>query len=725
MKDKKPTHSIILSRRQLIQGGIKLSAGCFALGISQEGYAGTNLFQPSVYLKIEVGKPITFVVHRSEMGQHVRTSLAMLIAEELQVDIHKIDIVQAVGDAKYGDQNTDGSTSARKNWQPLRNMASQALQTLLEAGAQHFKASVSGLDASLGYVIHPSSGEKISYQDLAPLAARIKTNKGKRKTKRNYRYIGKDLVNLDARDLVTGKAIFGIDIHQKNMVFATIKRCPTVEGSLKSFEADEAKKLEGVIDIFAIDGEGPPINTNDGVVVVAKSYPIALKARGLIKATFDSPSRLETTTKQQTSNRQAIKDSWSEEEHIGDFEEAKEASHRTLKATFETPYLVHAQMEPLVCTAHFFNDHLRIWAPSQDPQKAKREIADHLDLDEDQITIYITFLGGGFGRKSQPDFMVEAAAIALRIKKPVKVLWTREDDTRHGFYHANSIQQLEATLDSKNQITGIRHRSAFPTIAALFSNFFAFGPAPFELGMGLTNTPYKFPNQVMESTKLESDIRIGWYRSVCNIFHAFGIESFLDEIAQTTNQDPFDIRLKHLEQPTQSLGKKISSFDFNPERLRNVLMECRKLSNWNERTQKANGLGLACHYSFLSYVAMVIEVEKIQDKYRATRVDVVADCGININSDTVKAQLEGGVIFGLSHSYYGEITLQNGEVMQSNFHDYQVLRMNECPEIIIHSVASSENPTGIGEPGVPPVAPALCNAISRAQGKRLRSFPTG
>ena len=714
---------IILSRRDLIKGGIKIGTGCFALGLSRPTLAAKKLFQPSVYIKIQQDIPVTLLIHRSEMGQHVLTSMVMLIAEELEVDPTSIKIEQATGDEKFGDQNTDGSTSARKNWFPLRKAGATARKMLISAGAKHFKTEESMLIAKNGHVVNLKTNERMSYQDLAGIAASLTPPKEESiQLKKDLSVIGTPLENLVAKDMVTGKATYGIDTHRPNMVFATIERSPTIDGKIKSLNAEEAKKVPGVLAVFPMASEGPSINTNEGIAVVAETYHAAIKARSLLKVEFENDGNLETSVKQNETNKRKVMEDGSEEDEIGDFEAAKESGTKVITATYETPYLVHAPMEPLACTAELVGKGILIHAPSQDPQRAREAIADATGFDEDHVTIKVTLLGGGFGRKSQPDFPVEAALIAKEIKKPVKLIWTREDEIRHGMYHATSVQYMEGVIDKENNITGFRHRSGFPSIAKLFTSLYIFGPTSMELGMGHTNNPYRFPNKLLEKTKLNSDLRIGWYRAVCNIFHAFAVESFLDELASTTRKDPVALRLSLLD---NKAPKDIGSHDFNPIRLRSVIETCRDKSAWLKKRKAGAAIGFACHYSFMSYIAVAIEVEKKADKYRASKVTIVADCGINVNSDTVLSQLEGGVIFGLCHSYYGKISLKNGEVIQSNFHDYPMLRMRETPDIEVHIMPSTENPTGIGEPGVPPITPALTNAIFQASGQRIRSFPIG
>lgn len=715
---------LVLDRRDLLKKGIQGSAGCLMIAVVPQGFGAQSSFIPNHFIEVPAQGKIKLICHRSEMGQGARTACAMLLAEELKIPWDQIEVKQAPGDVKYGDQNTDGSTTVRKNWDTLRLAGASARETLLAAAASYWKTSNQKLIAKNGSILNVSIGESLKYQELVEASAKIPVVKNPKISSKpdSYDIIGKPTKGVDVLDIVTGKASYGIDKSAVHLVYASVARSPVVGGGIESFQDKEARKLKGVLDVFQIDEEGPSINSFSGVVVVAQDYWTALKGRNLLKINWSQNENVETTSKTIPLLKKQIDDSFSEEDEFGNFEDAKKSAKRLVKGRYFTPYLTHAPMEPPVATASLLGGHLTIWAPTQDPQRAREAVADATGLDEQNITINVTLLGGGFGRKSQPDFVVEAALIAQHIKKPVKVIWTREDDIRHGFYHAQAIQTLEATIDQSDQVSGWRHRSGFPSIAHLFTNLYFFGPSGSELEMGMINVPYQIPNRLFEKSKVESEIKIGWLRSVCNVFHAFAIESFMDDIATTLKTDPIELRLKYLSKIPPK--RKISSFDFNPIRLKSVIQRVREISHWNDKRKKGIAIGFACHASFKSYVAVAVEMVKDRrDKWSIRKAYISADCGVVINPNHVKAQLEGSVVFGISVAFYGRITLTNGQVDQSNFHDYPVLRMDQCPDIVTDLMPSNERPTGIGEPGVPPISPAIANALFAGSGVRVRDLP--
>jgi len=727
-----------VSRRRFLQAtaltaGSGLILGVFssrseakATPIPQDG----EKFQPNAFLTIDGDDTVTIVVARSEMGQGVRTSMAMLVAEELGLAWEKVKIVQGDGDAKYGNQNTDGSTSVRTQWTPLRTAGAMARTMLIEAAASKWQVPAEECEAKQGSIHHQPSKKAATFGTLAGAASRRPApEKVILKDAKDFTIIGKAKPMIDMADIVTGKAQYGIDVRIPGMKYASLERCPVVGGSLKSFDAKKALALEGVHQVEAIEPFGPPANTFHSLAVVADSSWLAMKARGLLEVVWDegpnaSENSLALRQKMQSLVNRNGKPFRKQGDAYGELVVADVANAH--EATFHSPYLAHAPMEPLVCTIHVKDDACEVWAPTQAPQWAQREIAKALGMKPEQVTVHVTLLGGGFGRKSKPDFVVEAALVGKKVKGPVQVVWTREDEIRHGYYRSENMQYFHATLDERKLPKSWIHRSSFPTILTTF-NPQASEMADWEMGQGATNLPYQIPNIQVEGCPIDSGLRRGWMRSVHHTFHAWGINCFIDELAEKAKMDPIDYHLKMLGKPRiveLTEADKKNPFKLDTGRLIHVIEEVRKKSGWDPKPKPGVGMGFATHYSFYSYVAMVAEVKVTQgSKMDIERFVAVIDCGQVVNPDTVRAQIEGGIVFGLSSALYGEISLEKGRVKQSNFHDYRMLRIDEMPKIEVHLVSSKAPPTGVGEPGVPPTTPALCNAIYAAAGKRFRQLP--
>ncbi|MDA9951076.1 xanthine dehydrogenase family protein molybdopterin-binding subunit [Oligoflexaceae bacterium] len=688
--------------------------------------ANKKAFRPSVFIGIAKSGAVEMTCHRSEMGQGVRTSLPMILAEEMGADFSKIVIKQALGDSRYGDQNTDGSTSVRVHWEILREAGATARDMLILAAANKHKLSVSDLSAENSFVIHKKSGKQFSFASLAADAATVPVPKEvKLKSPAQFKLIGRSQKMHDLPNITKGRANYGIDAIHPDMVYASIERSPVYGGKIKSVDSSAANKVKGVLKTIRVDQVSPGVNCHNGVAIVANNSWTASKARESLKIKWDLPkSKRETTTKRQADFAKAMK--------------AKKINYKNSGATpkglvklnvgqgYETPYLVHAPMEPLVCLAEVQKNSCEIWAPVQDPQRAQKAVAAYLKIPEAKVKINVTLLGGGFGRKSQPDFILEAVQISKKMKKPVKLQWTREDEVQFGFYHADSFQKIDVWVDKdRKSIKSWKHTTSFPTIMTLF-NPKADQAADWEVGMGPIEFPYDVPHVQVDHAPVASSVKIGWFRAVCHVWHAFAMNSCLDEVAHELKVDPIKFRLS-------ALGKD-RLVSFNPrekdlpykqhtKRIRQSIETLQRNISWKPKKGKNRGMGFAVHYSFYSYIAMAVDAEVIDGKVKVHQVDVAVDAGTLVNPDTVRAQMEGAVVFGLSAALYGKITLDGGKVMQSNFHDYPMLRHNEMPKVNVYLVSSSELPTGIGEPGVPPVAPALCNAIFAATGKRIRSLP--
>ncbi|MBO0857694.1 MAG: xanthine dehydrogenase family protein molybdopterin-binding subunit [Chloracidobacterium sp.] len=740
---------IELVTRRTFLGGM-FSAGAFVLSarlLPLEALASSNTaasgeadkaaWNPSVYLGIETNGSVIIVTHRSEMGTGIRSVLPSALADELDADWTRVKIEQAIGDTKYGSQNTDGSCSIRDFYDAFREAGASARLMMERAAADAWNVPAVECKAQNHHVVHAGSGRKLGYGELAASAAKQavpKKEELKFKSPADYRYIGKEMPTIDCEDICAGRGIFGIDATMPGMVYAVVARSPVFGGKLKSFDDQEARKVRGVqrtVRIPAFKGPVHGFQALGGVAVIADNTWAAMKGREKLKldweagenAGYDSAaykqSLLETVRKPQKVAR-----------NIGDVDAEFAKGGRIHEAEYYVPHLAHASMEPPAAVAEVKDGKALIYAATQNPQEVQNTVAAALGIDKKNVECHVTLLGGGFGRKSKPDYVAEAALLSREVGKPVRVTWTREDDIGYDFYHAVAAMYMKAALDEKGRPTAWLQRTAFPSINSTFAGPSAVYGAPFELGMGWTNLPFDIPNHRAENGPAKPHVRIGWLRSVANIYHAFAVHSFVDELAHLANRDSVEYLLDVLGQPRKiDLGQQgplAEKFPLDTGRLHRVIELAAERSGWaKKKPGKGRALGIAAHWSFYSYIAAVVEVEVDEDgKIRIPAVDIAADVGKVINPDRVKSQLEGASVFGSSIALMSEITAAGGSIQQSNFHDYQVARINEAPvETRVHIVASDAPPAGVGEPGVPPTPPAICNAFFAATGKRIRDLP--
>ena len=730
---------IELVNRRTFLGGM-FSAGALVLGarlLPLEALGAANAdhaaWHPGVYLGLETDGTVIVVAHRSEMGTGIRSVLPAVLADELDADWARVKIEQAIGDVKYGNQNTDGSCSIRDFYEAMREAGASARMMLERAAAEKWGVPASECKAQKHQVVHSGSGRKLGYGELASLAAKQpvpKKGELKFKSPAEFRYIGKDLPTVDRDDLCSGKGIFGMDAQMPGMVFASIERSPVFGGKLKSLDDQEARKVRGVQQTVTLPGFTPPhlFQALGGVAVIADNTWAAMKGREKLKiewepgdnASYDSAAYkqalLETVRKPQKVAR-----------NVGDVDAEFAKGSRIHEAEYYVPHLSHAPMEPPAAVADFKDGKVVIHTATQNPQAVQDTVAAALGIDKKDVICNVTLLGGGFGRKSKPDYVAEAALLSKAVGKPVKVVWSREDDIRFDYYHAVAAMYLKAAVDEKGRPTAWLQRCAFPSIGSTFNPAANYGQG-FELGMGWTDVPFDIPNHRAENGPAKNHVRIGWLRSVANIYHAFAIHSFADELAQMAKRDPVEYLLDLIGPPRRIEMKAplADKFPLDTGRLRNVIELAAERSGWaKKKPVKGRALGIAAHRSFLTYVAAVVEVEVDErGKIRIPRVDIAVDAGRVINPDRVKSQFEGAAVFGTSIALMSEITADKGEIQQSNFHDYLVARMNEAPlETHVHIVQSNAPPAGVGEPGVPPMMPAICNAIFAATGKRIRDLP--
>ncbi|MDX9680116.1 xanthine dehydrogenase family protein molybdopterin-binding subunit [Pseudomonas protegens] len=746
-----------LSRRGFLKG--VGATGALVLAASwgwQEAFAEDKKFgadgmphgwvdDPKVYVSIASDGSVTVICNRSEMGQGVRTSLSMVVADELDADWAQVKVRQAPGDeVRFGNQDTDGSRSMRHWYEPMRRCGAAARTMLEQAAAAQWQVPLAQCRAQLHKVVHQPTGRELGYGALAAAAGALAVparDSLRLKQPGEFRYIGKEATRaIDGQDIVNGRAVYGADVHFDGMLFAAVARPRVYGGKVKSVDDSAALKVPGVIKVVPIDSRPLPSEFQPlgGVAVVASNTWAAIKGRDALRIEWEDGANAGYDSIQYRKQLEAAaRQPGKVVRSTGNLDEALKGAESSLEASYYLPHLAQAPMEPMVAVARFQDGRCEAWAPSQAPQVTRERIAERLGIGFEQVTVNVTLLGGGFGRKSKPDFILEAAILAKAFPgKAVRVQWTREDDIHNSYFHTVSAEYLKAGLNKDGLPAAWLHRTVAPSITALFAPGMNHEGA-FELGMGFTNMAYAIPNVRLENPEAAAHTRVGWYRSVSNIPHGFAIQSFVDELADKAGQDPLQYQLKLLG-PDRQIDPRTLSEEWNygesPERypidtgrLRTVLETAAKAAGWGRSLPKGRGLGLAVHYSFVTYVAAVIEVEVKDDGTLIVhQADIAVDCGPQINPERIRSQFEGACVMGLGNAVLGEISFKEGKVQQDNFHMYEVARMSLAPkQVQVHLVTPPGDVPlgGVGEPGVPPIAPALCNAIFAATGKRIRNLP--
>jgi isoquinoline 1-oxidoreductase beta subunit len=696
---------------------------------------------PSVYVGLETDGTVYIIAHRSEMGTSSRTSLPMILADELDADWARVKIIQAVGDARYGSQDTDGSHSVRDFLVPLREAGGTTRLMLIRAAAQQWGVSPDECTTGLHQVIHGPSGRKADYGQLVAAAAKqpvpAKTEV-KLKPRSQWRYMGKGENPYDLRDYCTGKAGFGLDAKVDGMLYAAIAHPPVLGGTVKSLDDKPALAVKGVKQTITIETFKPPHHFQPlgGVAVLADNTWAAFQGRKQLKIEWNNgPNAVYNSDefKRQLLDK-ARKDGkvWRNQ---GDVEK-EFASGKIIEADYYIPHLAHASMEPPMALADVRGDRVEVWTSTQNPQAVQESIAGKLGIPKENITCHVTLLGGGFGRKSKPDNAVEAAVLSQKAGKPVKVIWSREDDIRFDYYHTVSAVHMKAAVTAAGHPSALLMRSVFPTIGSTFQAG-AEAAGAGEMQQGFTDVPFDLQHIRVENLGAPAHVRIGWLRSVANIYHAFAVQTFSDELAVNANTDHIQYTLSLIGQPRHidfkglgveypNYGASLAEYPVDTARYHRVIEQVAEKSGWGkQKSGNGVGYGFAVHRSFLTYVACVVKVEVNADGDIAIpQVDYVVDAGLVVNPDRTKSQFEGAAVFGTSIARYGEITAKNGAIEQSNFNDYQVTRMPEAPrQTNVYIVENDASPAGVGEPGVPPFVPAFCNAIYAATGKRVRELP--
>lgn len=704
------------SRRQFLKttaiagGGLLLSFHIPSFG-RRPGIPPATNFVPNAFIRIGTDDLVTVIVNHSEMGQGAYTSLPMLIADELDADWNNIRFEAAPVDPVYnhpgfGMQGTGGSTSTWVEWDRFRKAGAAGRYMLVQAAAQTWNVDASSCKTEKGFVVHTGSGKKLSYGQLVDKAATIKAPENvPLKDPKDFKFIGKPVKRLDTKEKTNGSAIFGLDVKVPNMLTALIARPPVFGGKAKSFDASKAKAIPGVKEVIEIDR---------GIAVVAEGFWAAKKGRDALQITWDEgPLATLDSTIQAKQYEDLAKQPGAVAKKEGDVSSAKNNAVKKIDVTYDLPYLAHAPMEPLNCVADVRADSCEIWVGTQFQTVDLMTAAHIAGLRPDQCKLHTTLLGGGFGRRAVLDahFTAEAVQVSKTMKAPVKVVWTREDDIRGGYYRPKAHHKISAGIDAAGMPLYWDHH--------IVCQSFAVG-TPLEGMMvrdgvdgtaveGASDLPYHVPNLHVAWNMAPGGVPTLWWRSVGSSHTAFAIECVVDELAKAAGKDPYEYRRLLLAK--------------HPRLLRSLDAVAEK-SGWKKPVPAGRGRGIAIHESFGSVVAQVAEVSITKNKtLKVHKVTCVIDCGQIVNPDTIKAQMEGCIVFGLSAALYGEITFEKGKVKQGNFNTYKMLRMNEMPEVDVHIMDSTEKMGGVGEPGVPPVAPAVINALFMITGKRVRSLP--
>jgi isoquinoline 1-oxidoreductase beta subunit len=701
-----------LTRRALLKGGVVLGAGLvvgFALPrrVRRAGAQGASVFAPNQWLRIDADGLVTIVNSVPEMGQGTSTAMVMIVADELDADLARVRVEQAPADpARYanpvtGAQSYGGSRGIRDHLEMWRKAGAAAREMLKQAAAQEWGEPVESVETELGAVVHTPTGRRLSYGRLVEKARQLPVPQNPTlKTPEQFRYIGKDVERLDIPAKVSGQAVFGLDVQVPDMLVATIQKCPVFGGTVRSFDASLASAVRGVRHV---------VQVSSGVAVVADTFWAARKGRQALRVTWNEGPLAQLTSAQISREyaslaRQPGRVARSE----GDVAKALAAAGRTLEAVYQVPYLHHATMEPMNCTAHVTADACTVWAPTQNPGGSQAIAAKLTGLPVEQVSVHTTLLGGGFGRRGEVDFVIDAVETSKAVGAPVKVVWTREDDMQHGFYRPATYNVLRAALDERGLPSAWFHRIVGPGIVAQKGS----GP-PGTIDRtaveGARNIPYDIPNLQVEWVEKDPGVPVGFWRSVGASQNAYVVEGFVDELAGAAGRDPVEYRLALLGQSPRLAG---------------VLELAARQAAWGTPLPPGRARGVAVAASYESYAAEVAEVSLAPDgAVRVHRVVCAIDCGFAVDPDQVRAQMEGSVVYGLTAALHGRITIERGRVVQSNFGDYPMLRIGEMPRVEVHILESGEKPGGIGQPGVPPLAPAVCNALFALTGKRIRELP--
>jgi len=710
MTEQESTSVTNISRRNLIKtlglaGGFVVAVTVVPRAIRTFGASRTSGgLAPSVYLAIDENGTVHAYIHRVEMGQGTRTGMTQILADELEADWDRIQVMPAFGDVKFGSQNTDGSTSIRMFYDAFRTAGASARRMLEEAAAAEWGVDRGQVEARNHQVHNNATGATLDYRDLVAAAALLDVPAPESltlKTRAEHRYIGHPVPNIYGEQFATGTSVFAQDVRREGMVYAVAARPPSVGGKLTGYDRAAAMAVPGVSDVVELPElqVGWGFQPLGGVAVIADNTWSAIKGRAALNAEFEGGEHSDyDTTEYEQSLWNSIDAGGTETYGRGDVDAALASSARRISSDYFVPHQHHLPMEPPAATAEWDGDDLKIWTCCQDPQAVQNTVGPYVDKNPEDIYVEATLLGGAFGRKSKPDFAVEAAILARHAGKPVKMIWTREDDVRHGYYHAISAQRIDVGLDESGRVQAWDHRAAYPSLLEAYTGQPTDAASGFELAP-VTDQPYAVPHMRIRSGDAKAHVRVGWMRSV------FGSVLSGEELTDPERPEPRPLIA---------------------ERLSAVFRRVTEMSDYGRTLPNGTGIGLAAWHSFGSFTAAALEVEvNGNGDVRVPRAWTAIDCGLAVSPDRVTAQMEGAVVFGLSIALHSELTVKDGAVVQDNFDNYEVCRIRDAPEVEV-AIFENEHPMGgAGEPGVPPVAPALTNGIFAAVGKRIRRLPLG
>jgi isoquinoline 1-oxidoreductase beta subunit len=729
------TTAPVLNRRDFLKTGaaggaalvvaFHLPGSAYAAAEDQEKKPANPL---NAWVRITPDNRVTLILGKSEMGQGAMTALPMILAEELYLDWQQVSVEQAPTDPKIYDHGTGGSGSVAGSWLPLRRAGAAAREMLITAAAQHWNVSRDTCKPQDGGVLHGARKQFLTYGELVADASKLPVpdlSTIPLKNSDDFTIVGHDRKRFEASAKSTGAAKFGIDSRMSGMEYAVIARCPVFGGKVTKFDATKAKAVPGVRDVISIDAVGEGAFTSGGIVVLANNSWAAIQGRRILDITWDEgPNAGESSESLRKHFIENAAKPGKAVRNEGDAEAALSSAVKKIEVVYELPFAPHACMEPMNCTVHIRPDGAEAWVPTQAPQWAQGVIAGVAKLPPEKVNVHTTLMGGGFGRRYQADFVMEAAQVAKATGKPVQVLWTREDDMQHDFYRPASYHKMQGAVDAQAKVTAWKHFQSSTSIAAVWDKNGKEKPEASEFATAAF-IPYETPNFRVEYALAHSGVPRAWWRSVEHSSSGFVVETFVDELAAAAGVDPLKFRL-------QLIGdaRKIPDFT-NPKenkpldtaRLKGVLQLAAEKAEWGKPLPKGVGRGVAGYFSFESYTAAVAEVRVEKGQVRVQRIVYAVDCGRPVNPSGVVAQVESAAIYALSAMLKDAITIDRGRVQQSNFNDYDMPRMSEMPKIEVHLVMSKEDPTGIGEPGLPVVAPAVGNAVFAATGKRLRRLP--
>jgi isoquinoline 1-oxidoreductase beta subunit len=684
--------------------------------------APVNPFDAYIHVKPD-GK-ISLIVAKSEMGQGIKTGLAMILAEEAEVDFNSVSVEQAETRPDiYAHMGTGGSGSTQENFTPLRQAGATVRELMITAAASKWNVPRVQCLAHNGVVLHEKSSRRASYGELVEAAEKLPRpdpKKVKLKDEKDFQLIGHATPRVDVPAKVNGSAVFGLDVRVPEMLFAVVARCPTFGGKPAHFDATKANAVPGVRNVFGIPALGQDMFTAGGIVVVADSTWAAMKGREALEITWDHGA---ATSESTDTLRQALHTGAGKAgrrvRNDGDVDKPLPTGAKRVEATYEFPFLAHATMEPMNITVHARAGEAEVWAPTQSPDWVQRTVAKILGVPEKKVVVHTTYMGGGFGRRYMADYPAEAAQIAKVVGKPVQLVWSREDDMTHDFYRPSACHRMRGAVDATGHPLAWSHTIASTSITSYWHPD-KDTPEESEVG-GAEQMPYAISNVRLEYNAVASVVPPLWWRSVEHSFNGFAVECFIDELAAAAGKDPLEFRRAFLVKPPN--WKPRDDDDPDPARLRAIMELAAEKSGWGKPLPKGKGRGIATYHSFGSYISEVAEVTVQGSDFKIDRIVAAIDCGQVVNPESVRAQAESAIIYGLSAALKNEITVKNGAIEQTNFDSYNPIRINEAPLIEVHLMKSSEDPGGMGEPALPPAAPAVANAIFAASGQRVRKLP--